>query len=197
MYKMLFISLSSLKSIHTCIHGSAHTYACLCHKYILYIFHVCRRHTNLIQISFPWQPTHKGLPFPADENIKTELHKDDNFVSFIRDFAVDVFNKSYQMVWLHSTCFQLFILYLPVNCFTCKQILCQYFDKDKNENISRAKVTECKYIKVNPCYLFYMTIEAYEQGKLGVYEIELRCDLGDGKIVLDSFCLRDPKPWGM
>nr|GEV19572.1 hypothetical protein [Tanacetum cinerariifolium] len=41
-----------------------------------------------------------------------------------------------------------------------------------------------------------MTIEAVEQGKSGAYEINLRCNLDDGAIVLDSFCLKGPKPLG-
>nr|GEZ86164.1 reverse transcriptase domain-containing protein [Tanacetum cinerariifolium] len=41
-----------------------------------------------------------------------------------------------------------------------------------------------------------MTIEAIEQGKSGAYEINLRCNLDDGAIVLDSFCLKGPKPLG-
>ena len=42
-----------------------------------------------------------------------------------------------------------------------------------------------------------MTIEAVEQGKLGVYEITLRCNLDDGAIVLDTFFLTDREPSGM
>ena len=117
----LFLLLSLYTPASTVLH--THMHACATNIFYTYFMYVADT-TNLIQISCPWQTTHTRLPFPDDESIKTELDKDDEFVSFIRDFAVDVFNKSYQMVWLHSTCFQLFILYLPVNCFTCKQILC-------------------------------------------------------------------------
>lgn len=109
-----------------------------------------------------------GLPFPTDEEIKTRLEVDNEFVTFIGDFAVGVFNDSCQM----------------------------YFNKNNNKNISGAKIMECKYLKVRPCYLFYMTIEAVEQGKLGVYEITLRCNLDDGAIVLDTFFLTDREPSG-
>ncbi|GJT12495.1 hypothetical protein Tco_0859537, partial [Tanacetum coccineum] len=113
--------------------------------------------------------TRIGLPFPMDEEIFTRLRVDDEFVTFICDFAVNVFNKSCQM----------------------------YRNKNNNKNISNAKVKECKYAKVRPCYLFYMTIEVVEQKKIEVYEINLRCNLDDGAIVLDSFCLRGPEPLGI
>ncbi|GJW13275.1 hypothetical protein Tco_0017408 [Tanacetum coccineum] len=112
--------------------------------------------------------TRIGLPFPMDEEIFTRLRVDDEFVTFICDFAVNVFNKSCQM----------------------------YRNKNNKKNISNAKVKECKYAKVRPCYLFYMTIEVVEQ-KTEVYEINLRCNLDDGAIVLDSFCLRGPEPLGI
>ncbi|GKD17566.1 hypothetical protein Tco_1206724, partial [Tanacetum coccineum] len=38
--------------------------------------------------------------------------------------------------------------------------------------------------------------QAVEQGKSGAYEINLRCNLDDGAIVLDSFCLKGPEPLG-
>ena len=106
----LFLLLSLYTPASTVLH--THMHACATNIFYTYFMYVADT-TNLIQISCPWQTTHTRLPFPDDESIKTELDKDDKFVSFIRDFSVDVFNKSYQMVWLHSTCFQLFKLYLP------------------------------------------------------------------------------------
>ena len=101
------------------------------------------------------------------------------------------------MVWLRSACFQVFHSISAVTCFTCKQLLCQYVNKDNQENISDAKILDCYYLKVDKEYLFYMTIKATEQSKRGKYEISARCNFDDGAITLDSFAGLFPNMSGM
>ena len=90
-------SLFLLLSLYTPASTVLHTHMHACATNIFYTYFMCVADTtNLIQISCPWQPTLAGLPFPTDEKIKTTLDKDNEFVSFIRYFAVGVLNQSYQ-----------------------------------------------------------------------------------------------------
>lgn len=103
------------------------------------------------------------------------------------------------VAYLRSACFQVFhsISAITCSCFTCKQLLCQYVNKDNQENISDAKILDCYYLKVDKEYLFYMTIKATEQSKRGKYEISARCNFDDGAITLDSFAGLFPDMSGM
>lgn len=57
---------------------------------------------------------------------------------------------------------------------------------------------EGKYIKVTDAYYFFtITIEAFEERKLGVYEAKVRLKMDDGSKTLGKFFLMDRKPLGM
>ena len=57
---------------------------------------------------------------------------------------------------------------------------------------------ECKYVKTDEAYYFFMTIEAIEEGNLGVYEAKVNCDIYDDvRITLSKFILSDRTPVGM
>ncbi|GJU03815.1 40S ribosomal protein S13 [Tanacetum coccineum] len=43
-------------------------------------------------------------------------------------------------------------------------------------------------------YIFYMTIEAIEQGIPGVYKTRVECDTGNGAMTLQNFVLKDREP---
>ncbi|GJS95729.1 hypothetical protein Tco_0802697 [Tanacetum coccineum] len=73
----------------------------------------------------------------------------------------------------------------------------QYINKGSKKNVSDAKIMDCKYLKYEDFYLFYVTLEAIEQGNLGVYETTIKCEFDDGAINLDTFILMDHKPSGM
>ncbi|GJR08675.1 hypothetical protein Tco_0791327 [Tanacetum coccineum] len=100
------------------------------------------------------------------EQDKTPLTTTSDFVRYIGAFAVDVFNKCYQM----------------------------YINKGIKKNVSDAKIMDCKYLKFEEDYLFYVTLKAIEQGNRGVYETTIKCEFDDGAISLDTFVLKYRKP---
>lgn len=55
---------------------------------------------------------------------------------------------------------------------------------------------DCKYIRHAEEYIFYMTIEAIEEGSLGVYLTKVVCG-DDGRRTLLRFALTDRTPVGM
>ncbi|GJY44188.1 40S ribosomal protein S13 [Tanacetum coccineum] len=55
---------------------------------------------------------------------------------------------------------------------------------------------ECNYLKNTKGYYFYMTIEAIEEGNLGIYEAEVLCNSDDGSRTLSKFVLTDRTPVG-
>ncbi|GJY49382.1 40S ribosomal protein S13 [Tanacetum coccineum] len=107
-----------------------------------------------------------AICYPTPEEDKQPVEKTSGLVSFISAFAVEVFNKCYQM----------------------------YINKGNKKNVSDAKIVDCKYLKYEDFYLFYVILEAIEQGNLGVYETTIKCEFDDGAINLDTFVLMDRKP---
>ncbi|GKA40206.1 hypothetical protein Tco_0732799 [Tanacetum coccineum] len=93
------------------------------------------------------------------------VDKDDMVIPLLGKFAVDTFNRSCQM----------------------------YVNEDEDNQVSGAEFMECKFYKFSSMYIFYMTIEAIEQGIPGVYETRVECD-SDGAKTLMNFKLTDRKP---
>nr|GEX54826.1 hypothetical protein [Tanacetum cinerariifolium] len=102
------------------------------------------------------------------EQDKKPLTATSDLVRYIGAFAVDVFNKCSQM----------------------------YINKGNKKNVSDAKIMDCKYLKFEEDYLFYVTLKAIEQGIPGVYETTIKCEFDDGAISLDTFVLKYRKPSG-
>ncbi|PWA39287.1 DNA-binding domain-containing protein [Artemisia annua] len=102
--------------------------------------------------------------FPIKNLITVE--KDDKVVGLLGKFAVDTFNKSCHM----------------------------YVNKDEDNTVSGAEFMECKFYKLTKKYIFYMTIEAIEQGIPGVYETRVECKTKNGARALMNFKLTDRKP---
>ncbi|GKC38851.1 hypothetical protein Tco_1051235 [Tanacetum coccineum] len=98
------------------------------------------------------------------ENLVTV--KDDMVVDLLGKFAVDTFNKSCHM----------------------------YVNKDEDNKVSGAEFMECKFYKLTKEYIFYMTIEAIEQGIPGVYTTKVECKTENGARTLLNFRLTDCKP---
>ncbi|GJS07586.1 hypothetical protein Tco_0364382 [Tanacetum coccineum] len=66
-----------------------------------------------------------------------------------------------------------------------------------HKNLRDFEFMECAYIKMRRTeYYFYMTIEAIEEGKLGVYETKVRLEWEDGRKSLCNFVLTDHTPRG-
>ncbi|PWA60352.1 AMMECR1 domain-containing protein [Artemisia annua] len=108
----------------------------------------------------------EGICYPTPEQDYNPVDLTSGLVSFIGAFAVEVFNKCYQL----------------------------YIDKGNKKNVSDSKIVDCKYIKYEDFYLFCVTLEAMEQGNLGIYETTVKCEFDDGAINLDTFILKDCKP---
>ncbi|GJY33925.1 40S ribosomal protein S13 [Tanacetum coccineum] len=88
----------------------------------------------------------------------------DPVINLIHGFAVEAFNDSYQ----------------------------KYVKEHRPENIIMAVPVECKYYKLTSEYLFYVTIEASEQGNAGVYEAAVICDRFTGARTLGQFVFKNP-----
>jgi len=72
-----------------------------------------------------------------------------------------------------------------------------YVKKGEKNNIHDFDIVECKYLKaIGSGYYFYITIEAFEERKLGVYDTKVRLNLDDGSKSLLHFVLTDRKPHG-
>nr|XP_043619374.1 uncharacterized protein LOC122591214 [Erigeron canadensis] len=67
--------------------------------------------------------------------------------------------------------------------------------KDVHNNLHDFEILECKYLKIAKAYYFYMTIEAIEEGNLGVYETKVVCN-NDGRRTLSKFLLTNRTPAG-
>nr|XP_043622505.1 uncharacterized protein LOC122594097 [Erigeron canadensis] len=101
--------------------------------------------------------------------VKRPINLDHPFVHVIADFAVASFNNIIQM----------------------------YIKKDVHNNLHDYEVMECDYIHVfHRFYRFYMTIEAIEEGILGVYRTEVSCHPIDGCKTMTKFFLTDHIPTG-
>ncbi|GKC56150.1 hypothetical protein Tco_1083748 [Tanacetum coccineum] len=89
---------------------------------------------------------------------KIQVAVTDPVVDFILGFAVEAFNDFYH----------------------------KYVKEHGSKNITQAVPVECKYYKLTSEYLFYVTIDAIEQGKPGVYEAAVECDRVTGARTLTS-----------
>nr|XP_043611367.1 uncharacterized protein LOC122582998 [Erigeron canadensis] len=109
------------------------------------------------------------INFTFEEDEKRSINLSDPLVSVIGGFAVAAFNKA---------------------CAT-------HFKKDEQNNVHDFEYMECKYVKETKDYFFYLTIEAIEEGNLGVYEAIVVCSRDDGSRKLLKFVLTDRAPAGM
>ncbi|GJZ04910.1 hypothetical protein Tco_0538185 [Tanacetum coccineum] len=105
------------------------------------------------------------------EQEKKSIGIDHPFVRVIGEFAVATFNKLCEML----------------------------VKKGDHNNIRDFEIMECQYLhmRVPRHYFIYMTIEAFEKGKLGVYEAKIVCNTDDGRRTLTKFVLTDRRPVGM
>nr|GEU82417.1 40S ribosomal protein S13 [Tanacetum cinerariifolium] len=87
-------------------------------------------------------------------------------VDLLGKFAINTFNKSCQM----------------------------YVNKDEDNQVSGAEFMECKFYKLTSKYIFYMTIEAIEQGIHGVYKTRVECVTENGAMTLQNFVVKDREP---
>ncbi|GJS80785.1 40S ribosomal protein S13 [Tanacetum coccineum] len=70
-----------------------------------------------------------------------------------------------------------------------------YVKKGEQNNIHDFDVVKCDYLKMNETsYYFYITIEAFEERKRGVYDTKVRLNWDDGSKSLMHFVLTDRKP---
>lgn len=104
------------------------------------------------------------------EKNKISIGVDHPFVRVIGEFAVVTFNKLSEML----------------------------VKKGAHNNIHDFEIMECQYLhmRVPKHYFIYMTIEAFENGKLGVYQAKIVCYTDDGRRTLTKFVLTDRRPVG-
>ncbi|GJZ90035.1 hypothetical protein Tco_0661962 [Tanacetum coccineum] len=70
-----------------------------------------------------------------------------------------------------------------------------YVKKGEQNNIHDFDVVKCDYLKMNETsYYFYITIEAFEERKRGVYDTKVRLNWDDGSKSLMHFVLTERKP---
>ncbi|GKC81467.1 hypothetical protein Tco_1137184, partial [Tanacetum coccineum] len=69
-----------------------------------------------------------------------------------------------------------------------------YVNKDEYNHVSGTEFMECKFYKLTSKYIFYMTIEAIEQGIPGVYKTRVECVTRNGAMTLQNFVLKDHEP---
>ncbi|GJS67124.1 hypothetical protein Tco_0681688 [Tanacetum coccineum] len=74
---------------------------------------------------------------------------------------------------------------------------CSMHVKMVEHNLHDIEFMECKYKKVGRIYHFYLTIEAIEEGNLGIYEAEVHCESAGYSRSLYKFNLTNRKPFGM
>ncbi|PWA67852.1 hypothetical protein CTI12_AA316100 [Artemisia annua] len=96
------------------------------------------------------------------------IEVDHPIVPAIGNFAVKAFNKACEM----------------------------HVKKGEHYNLHDFELIECKYIKTAISYYFYMVIEAFEEGNLGIYEARVICNIFGGEMILCQFVLTDRKPFG-
>ncbi|GJY99487.1 hypothetical protein Tco_0516917 [Tanacetum coccineum] len=104
------------------------------------------------------------VSFPMDKYL-IRVKETDPVVKFIVDFAVDAFNDSYH----------------------------KYVKEHGSKNITEAVPLVCEYYKLSSKYCFYVTLDAIEQGKPGLYKAAVDCDCGSGARTLCKFALTDLK----
>ncbi|GJQ94765.1 hypothetical protein Tco_0005904 [Tanacetum coccineum] len=104
------------------------------------------------------------VSFPMDKYL-IRVKETDPVVKFIVDFAVDAFNDSYH----------------------------KYVKEHGSKNITQAVPLVCEYYKLTSKYCFYVTLDAIEQGKPGLYKAVVECDRGTGARTLCQFSLTDHK----
>ncbi|GJZ38375.1 hypothetical protein Tco_0584938 [Tanacetum coccineum] len=82
---------------------------------------------------------------------KVSIRLDHPIVLLIGNFAVTAFNKNWEM----------------------------HIKKSEENHIHDFEFMECKYVKTDEAYYFFMTIEAIEEGNLGVYEAKVNVNIND------------------
>ncbi|XP_071697904.1 uncharacterized protein [Rutidosis leptorrhynchoides] len=114
-----------------------------------------------------------SLSYPEKERRPIVL--EDPMVGVIGNFAVDTFNKVYEML----------------------------VNEKEQKRINRPEFLKLSYIKMKGIYsvytyYFYMTMKAFEKGKEGLYETKVVCemprDVPDGCKRLSRFVLTEPEP---
>lgn len=145
-----------------------------------------------------WQRVFKGLSHKLVEIEKRSIEHDHPFVCAIGEFAVATFNKLREMVWWLFFYFRDF-LHFSIDHFLTLQthLSCQILKKGEQKKLHDYEIMECQYMKLFKVFYFYMTIEAFEEGILGVYEAKIVCNRVDGKRTLTKFVLTDRTPVGM
>ncbi|GJW01464.1 hypothetical protein Tco_1556715 [Tanacetum coccineum] len=146
----------------------------------------------------PWDPNHKfpkttNVPLNDEEKIIwkefKEFDKDNPGLSGISSLTLD---KDRKPIDVANPIVSLISSY-AVAAFN--EAIEKYVKKDEHKNIYDVQVKECKYIKAtNAYYYFTVTIEAFEERKLGVYEAKVRLKIDDGSKTLGKFFLTDRKP---
>ncbi|GKB16354.1 hypothetical protein Tco_0850277 [Tanacetum coccineum] len=102
----------------------------------------------------------------AVDEVKRPLEIKNPIVSQIGNFAVAAFNEAVEM----------------------------YVKKGEANNIHDIEIMKCKYIKMKSAYYFYITIEAIEERKHGVYEAKVDFMRKTSSKTLSHFVLTDCKP---
>ncbi|GKC80764.1 hypothetical protein Tco_1131538 [Tanacetum coccineum] len=149
----------------------------------------------------PWDPNHKfpkttNVPLNDEEKIIwkefKEFDKDNPGLSGISSLTLD---KDGKPIDVANPIVSLISSY-AVAAFN--EAIEKYVKKDEHKNIYDVQVKECKYIKAtNAYYYFTVTIQAFEERKLGVYEAKVRLKMDDGSKTLGKIFLMDRKPLGM
>ncbi|GJX09554.1 hypothetical protein Tco_0199413 [Tanacetum coccineum] len=115
-----------------------------------------------------WQKFEQKLYLETEDEEKRSIALDHPIVSDIGNFAVFTYNKA-----------------------------CNMHVKMVEHNLHDIEFMECKYKKAGPIYYFNVTIEAIEEGNLGIYEAEVFCESVGYSRSLYKFNLTNRKPFGM
>ncbi|PWA98035.1 30S ribosomal protein S15 [Artemisia annua] len=110
-----------------------------------------------------------AISLSDSEKERMPIKVDNPIVSLIGNFAIAAFNE----------------------------VIEKHVKKGEHKNLHDFEFMDCAYIKMRGSeYYFYMTIEAVEEGKLGVYETKVRLEWDDGSKSLSNFVLTDRTPRG-
>ncbi|GJZ66992.1 hypothetical protein Tco_0630232 [Tanacetum coccineum] len=83
----------------------------------------------------------------------------------------------------------------PIVSLTSKFAVTAFNEAIEMNYIHDIDIVKCKYLKMNESsYYFYITIEAFEERKRGVYDTKVRLKWDDGSKSLMHFVLTDRKP---
>ncbi|GKC90648.1 hypothetical protein Tco_1151297, partial [Tanacetum coccineum] len=63
--------------------------------------------------------------------------------------------------------------------YCLQQELGDAYKEGEENHIHDFEFMECKYVKADNAYYFFMTIEAIEEGNLGVYEAKVNVNIND------------------